>query len=266
MKTISNGRRSTGINFKRIKVKSNGLTTTIILNRPDKLNAIDAEMREELETAIHQVAQNPSCRAVIITGCGKAFCSGDDINYLNKIKGKTGAMEFSDKLHSLFNRIESLDKLVVAAINGYCLGGGCELAMACDIRIATKDSIFGFPEVKLGLLPCGGGTYRLPALVGIGRAKELLLCGEHIDANKALRIGLINRIVSNKSLMEDVSSFLSKSIGYSYNAMKNGKTAINFNIKPLDEAEKKAFVLCFSHLDRKEGLSAFIEHRKPRFD
>ncbi len=247
-------------------VKIDGAITTITLNRPNKLNAIDASMRKNLGHAIDAIAKKSSCRAVIITGSGgRSFSSGDDINMLNEMKTEKEAIEFADELHSIFNRIEELDKLVIAAIDGYCLGGGCELAMACDIRIATPNSTFGLPEVKLGVLPTGGGTYRLPALVGMGIAKEMLLCGDSIDAKEAHRIGLINGIVSRKSLMKEAISIASKTNQNSYNAIKNGKIAINSGTKRNDEIEKSSFVSCFNHKDRKEGLGAFVDHRKPKF-
>jgi enoyl-CoA hydratase len=185
---------------------------------------------------------------------------------MNNMKDSNDAMALVDKLQSIYNRIEKLDKLVIAAVNGYCLGAGCELAIACDIRIATPNSIFGLPEVKLGLLPMAGATYRLPALIGIGRTKELILCGDQINADEALRIGLINRIVNKESLIKEAMKIATKTNQDSYNAIKNGKIAINSIVKRNDEIEKESFVSCFNHNDRKEGLGAFIAKKKPKFE
>ncbi|MDE1860540.1 MAG: enoyl-CoA hydratase/isomerase family protein [Candidatus Micrarchaeota archaeon] len=252
--------------YRNILVKSEGPVAVITLNRPDKLNSIDRDMLQSLSAAVDAVAKDKSCRAVIITGSGnKSFCTGADINYLSSLKTERDAARFVDKVHSVFDRIEGMGKPVIAAVNGYCLGGGCELAMACDIRIATPDSMFGQPEVKLGILPGGGGTYRLPALIGIGRAKEMILAGDTISADTAMKIGLVNRIVASGSVVKEAKSIALKMNQGSYNAVKNAKWAVNANTRLNNAIEKKGFLACFGHADRKEGISAFLEHRKPRF-
>lgn len=253
--------------YKSIIVKQEGHVVTITLNRPEKLNAIDTQMRRGIKKAVDSISKNESCTAVIITGSGgRAFCAGDDITYLNSIKNDREAFQFIDELQSAFNAVEALDKLVIAAVDGYCLGGGMELAMACDIRIATPTSTFGLPEVKLGILPCAGGTYRLPAIVGMGKAKELLLFGDSIDAPEALRIGLVNKIVEKKSLMKEALLMAMKAKENSHNAIRHGKRAINKNVEQLNKAERDSFMASFNHMHRKEGLGAFIKRRKPRFD
>lgn len=252
--------------YKNLLVITDGAVTIVTLNRPDKLNSIDSDMLKSLSSIIGALEKDRSCRAVIITGSGeKAFCTGADIGYLKSLKSEKDAAAFVDNVHSIFNRIENLDKPVIAAVNGYCLGGGCELAMACDIRIATSNSVFGQPEVKLGILPGGGGTYRLPALIGIGRAKEMIFIGDPISADVALGIGLINRIVDRGSLVKDATSIALRISQNSYNAVKNAKLAVNANARRNDEVEKDGFVASFNHPDRKEGIDAFIKHHKPEF-
>jgi enoyl-CoA hydratase len=253
--------------YKSLLVTTEGSVTIVTLNRPEKLNVIDTDMLEGLDSVMRALEKSKSCRAVIITGSGdKSFCAGADIKYLNSLKNEKDAAAFAEKVHSVFDRIENLEKPVIAAVNGYCLGGGCELAMACDIRIATPNAVFGQPEVKLGIMPGGGGTYRLPALVGIGRAKELILGGDSINADVALEIGLINRIADRTSLVKEATATALKITQNSYNAVKKAKLAINANAKRDGEVEKKEFASCFSHPDRKEGIGAFIEHRKPEFE
>jgi enoyl-CoA hydratase len=255
------------MNYKNLIVDSDGAITIITLDRPDRLNAIDRDILNSLDSAISALAKEESCRAIIITGAGrKSFCTGADIGYLKSLKNKRDAAEFADKVHSVFNKIENLEKIVIAAVNGYCLGGGCELAMACDIRIASSNSVFGQPEVKLGILPGGGGTYRLSALVGIGKAKEMILSGDIVNSDSALEMGLVNRVVELNSLMKDSKSLALKISHNSFNAVKNAKLAINANLERNDAVEKRAFLMCFEHPDRVEGINAFTEHRKAKFE
>jgi enoyl-CoA hydratase len=252
--------------YENIRISSEEALTTITLDREGKLNSIDEIMLSSLEGAIAEIEGNSACRAVIITGTGnRSFCAGADINYLSRLKTGSDAERFADHIHGVFNRIEKLEKPVIAAINGYCLGGGCELAMACDIRISSPNAIFGQPEVRLGIVPGGGGTYRLPTLIGKGRATELILTGDTIDANTALSYGLINRIVDQKSLMDSAKSIALKLSGNSSNALKNAKLAINSNYSHSDDAEKRAFLACIKHSDAKEGLHAFKAHSEPKF-
>ncbi len=238
----------------------------LTLNRPDKLNSLNLEILESLEKIIKTIATDGKSKIIIITGSGnKSFSTGADLNYLKSLKNKKDAEAFVKRVHRIFNSIENMEQIVIAAINGYCLGGGCELAMACDIRIATPNAIFGQPEVKLGIIPGGGGTYRLQKIIGIAKAKELIFLGNYVDANNALKIGLINKIVSSDKLIYEAELFAKQIKINSYNAVKNAKHAINANSKYNEDIEKSDFVSSFNHPDRKEGIDAFIEKRKPNF-
>lgn len=255
-----------GVAYKNILISAEGPITLVVLNRPERLNAVDADMLDSLYILINDLAGKKACRAVIITGSGeRSFCTGVDINYLKNLKDERDASAFVDRVHATFNGIEALEKPVIAAVNGYCLGGGCELAISCDMRIATPDSVFGQPEVKLGIMPGGGSTYRLPYLIGTGNAKEMILSGDAVSADVALRIGLINRVVDKASLIREAKSIALRMIQNSYNAVKNAKLSINANVKRNDKIERKYFLSCFNHPDKKEGIDAFLKHRKPEF-
>lgn len=252
--------------YSSIIVSRDGSNSVITLNRPDKLNALNAAMLNELGGAISQIAKDKKCRGAIITGAtARSFCSGADIGYINSLKSEGDAHAFVENVHAIFDSIEDLEKPAIAAIDGYCFGAGCELAMACDIRIATKTSVFGQPEVKLGIIPGGGGTYRLPKLVGSAKAKELIFTGDYVNADEALRIGLVNKVTASASLMKEAKAMLSRIGQNSANAVKNAKHAINAGCKNGSSVEEEAFVRAFSHPDRKEGLDAFLRHRKPDF-
>ena len=251
--------------FKTIKVGKKGATCLILLNRPSALNAINPDMLIELRAAINEASADRRCRSVVIGSTGKAFCAGADIKYIAGLKSAGDARSFVDLVHSVLNQVSALDMPVIAAVDGYCLGGGCELALACDIRIATKRSRFGQPEVKLGIVPGGGATYRLPAAVGLAAAKEMIFTGSIIDAKEAFRIGLVNRVVANGKVVPEAERLAAAMNSNSYSAIKNAKHAISKSAAANGAAERDAFVAAFNSADRKEGLRAFIRHRKPRF-
>jgi enoyl-CoA hydratase len=252
--------------FSPLLINGSGGIRRVIINRPDKLNVLDLGVIEGLEKAVRTLSAEKSCRVVIISGSGgRAFCAGADIKYLLQLANSGSTGRFADRIHRLYSAIESMKKPVIAAIDGYCLGGGCELALACDIRIATPDSKFGQPEVKIGIVPGGGGTVRLPEVVGPAAAKELILTGRTIDAKEALRIGLISRVVKKGMLDQEATSVAREIMGNSYNAVVQAKTAIKHAGKASYEAEKKAFVSCFNNKDSAEGMRAFLGHRKPKF-
>ncbi len=236
------------------------------LNRPEKLNALDTEMRKELARVIEEAER--SVRVLIITGSGKAFAAGADINELLK-RDPVAAINAAKLGTELFTRIEELDIPVIAAVNGYALGGGCELAMACDIRIASEKARFGQPEINLGIIPGAGGTQRLPRLVGLGMAKKLVLTGEIIDAHEALRIGLVDEVVEHDRLMERAKEIARKIVEKSPLAVKIAKRALNASMNmPLREGfkyELSLFAILFASEDAKEGMRAFLEKRKPEF-
>jgi len=242
----------------------------ITINRPDKLNALNGTVISELGSAAEAVASDPAVHAVILTGAGpKAFVAGADISELTsqgpmdgKARARAGQM--------VFRSFERLNKPVIAAINGFALGGGCELAMACHVRIASDTAKFGQPEVKLGLLPGYGGTVRLPRIVGKGRALELLLTGAIIDAAEALRIGLVSRVVPADALLAEAES-LARSI------MEQGPLAVRSVLEAVDAGyemaqedalllEANLFGLLSSTDDMREGTRAFLEKRKPAFE
>mgnify|MGYP001018328535 CR=1 FL=1 len=241
---------------------------TIKINNPQTLNALNDEILEELNFAFDLVLNDEKISIIVLTGEGKAFVAGADIAYMSKL-GVEDAKKFGEKGSKIFRKIEMLDKIVIAAVNGFALGGGCELAMACDIRIASEKAKFGQPEVGLGITPGFSGTQRLPRLVGLGRAKELILTGAHIDAQEAYRIGLVNKVINKDSLMEETYALAKKIISNSKTAVKYAKEAMNRGIETDIETgiaiEANLFSLCFAHEDQKEGMIAFIEKRPTNF-
>lgn len=240
---------------------------TLTVNRPDKLNALNKDVMSDLDAAITEVEGNEEIKAVVITGAGqKAFVAGADISEfvgLSNEEGKALAKRGQD----IFSRIENCSKPVVAAVNGFALGGGCELAMACHFRVASENARFGQPEVNLGLIPGYGGTQRLTQLIGKGRALELLMTGNMIDASIALEYGLVNHVVPQEDLLPKVKLILEQIISKAPLAIAKCITAANAVHSNEDgyEAELKAFGDCFSTNDMKEGTSAFLEKRKPQF-
>lgn len=241
---------------------------TITINRPDKLNALNERVITELGEAIDEVSGNAEIGGVVLTGAGRAFVAGADIAELTD-HGASSAKALAQRGQDVFRRYESSLKPTIAAVNGFALGGGCELAMACHIRIASEAAKFGQPEVKLGLIPGYGGTQRLPRLIGKGRALQLLLTGETIDANEAYRIGLVNRVVAPNDLIATATSVLQT-------ILANGPLAVAYCVESvnggydltLDEAlalEATAFGQLFATDDKREGTQAFLEKRAPRF-
>jgi enoyl-CoA hydratase len=242
---------------------------TVTVNRPDKLNAIDRETMEELDKAFAYAQDEPAIRGLIVTGAGdKAFVAGADIHELEEME-PIEAARLSEKGQKTFRRLELMRKPSIAAINGFALGAGLELAMACSMRIATPEARLGLPEVKLGLIPGYGGTHRLPRLVGRGSALELILTGERIDAEEARRLGLVNRVVAPESLMEAAAGILTTiftngplAIALAMDAVDVG---LNCGVEEADRFESTAFGLVSATDDRREGTRAFFERRAPQF-
>jgi enoyl-CoA hydratase len=241
----------------------------VTINRPDKLNALDDRTMEELDAAFATLGNDAGVRGVILTGAGeKAFVAGADIGELARqspIEGK----ERSAHGQRVLDRIENLGKPVVAAVGGFALGGGCELAMACHVRVASDNAKLGTPEVKLGLM-CGyGGTQRLSRLVGKGRALELLLTGEMIDAQEAWRIGLVNKVVPRPKLLEESEALLRKMLANGPVSLRSVIEAVNSGLEmPFAEGqhlEATLFGLICTTEDMKEGTKAFLEKRPPKF-
>jgi len=236
--------------------------------REKALNAINNETAKELEQIINSIENNSSIRVLVFRGSGKAFIAGADIT---EFKGRTivETKTFSQYLQRIYNRIETLSIPMIAAINGYCLGGGLELAMACDFRIASTKAIFGQPEIKLGLIPGAGGTQRLPRLIGKTMAKEIILLGESINAEIALSIGLVNKVVDPEEMDKIVMDYAQKLAKGPRFAIAQAKEAINRGTEmawfDAIQMESNLFTLCYTHEDFKEGVSAFLEKRAPNF-
>jgi len=242
----------------------------ITINRPEVRNALNKAARREIRIAMEDLKKDEDVRVLIITGAGdKAFMSGMDLTELAKAS-PVEIEEFASTLgQALYQDLENLDIPLIAMINGYCLAGGGELALACDIRIASERAKFGFPEINVGIFPGGGATQRLPRLVGAGWAKELMYTGRMIDAAEAERIGLVNRVVSHDKLEETVNEIAEVVVSKSPIIIKYLKKAINRGMYTDLAAglafEKSQWALCFATEDHNEGISAFLNKRKPQF-
>ncbi|KCZ71536.1 enoyl-CoA hydratase/carnithine racemase [Candidatus Methanoperedens nitroreducens] len=238
---------------------------TIILNRPEVMNILDAKTLKELGDSLTDLEKDKQIRAIIITG-GKTFSAGVDIRVL-KDKDPNGAEALSRLGHRIFNQIENMEKPTIAAVSGYVLGGGCEMALACDIRISGENARIGQPEVKIGIIPGFGGTQRLTRLVGIGKTKEMILTGRTVGAKEALSIGLVNMVVKDEELMDNAEKMAQVLAQKSPITIKMAKDLINKNqdIGRGLEMEINYFSECFASQDHIEGMNAFIEKRTPRF-
>ena len=242
---------------------------TITLNRPESMNALNSTVFKELGQVLSEIEEDNDVKVVIITGSEKFFAAGADITEIDKISTPIDAHGFLKDAQIAINRFEDLGKPVIAAISGLALGGGCELTMACDLRIAAENAMFGQPEIKIGVIPGGGGTQRLPRLVGVTKAKELLYTGDFIDAGEAHRIGLVNKVVPVASLMDEARKMALKIARQPGVTLKITKIAVNggmnMDLKSAMAYEARCFEILFSTEDQKEGVKAFIEKRKPVF-
>lgn len=253
-----------------ILISTEGRVATITINRPDKLNALNEPTRAAIVTALDTLEDDPEVRVVILTGAGeKAFIAGADIA---EFEGRTPVAQYRVMSSPGTNAFEAADRFpkpIIAAINGFCLGGGCELAMACDIRIASDKAKLGQPEINLGLLPGGGGTQRLPRLVGLGTAFKLLYTGDLIGAEEAHRLGLVDEVVPAADLMTRVKTLAAAIAAKSPVALRYIKDAVRASVRaPMDEGlqlERTLFGLVFASEDKAEGVEAFLQKRKPDF-
>ena len=254
--------------FKNLLLKKDNNIGVLSINRPEALNALNSDVLEELDKAIDIVEKDDEIYVLILTGEGRAFVAGADIKEM-KDMNSIEAREFAEKGMKIFRKIELMEKPVIAAVNGFALGGGCELSMCCDIRIASEKAKFGQPEVGLGITPGFAGTQRLARLVGLGKAKELIFTCDIIDGNEALRIGLVNKLVQGEELMNEAFEMANKIVQKSQLAVRYAKTAINRGIETDIETgmviEKDLFGLCFATEDQKEGMLAFLEKRQPNY-
>nr|AAU83262.1 enoyl-CoA hydratase/carnithine racemase [uncultured archaeon GZfos27B6] len=242
---------------------------TITLNRQKSLNALNTALLTELRDALDDAETDAAVRAIVITGSGeKAFCAGADITELGE-KSPEEASEWSSWAQGITTYMEKLSKPIIAKINGFCLGGGLELAMACDFRIASEKAIFGLPEINLAIIPGGGGTQRLPRLIGKTIAMEMLMCGEHINAAEAFRLTLVNKTVPADELDGEVDELIKKLLSKSAVTLGILKDAVNSGLEmDLEHAlqyEAECFGSALATEDAREGLKGFLEKRKPEY-
>lgn len=259
------------MNFKTIILEKDQKIARLTLNRPEAMNSMNMAMFEELEAAFKEVMSDTETRVLIVTGRGRAFSAGADFSLVSSLS-KLPSKEFIEKIRyfqSVITLLEEMEKIVIAAINGYALGGGLDLALACDLRIAVENARLGEQYVKVGIMPDLGGTQRLPRLVGLAKAKEMIFLGEMIDAREAQQLGLINRVIAEDAFESEVMALArgigagpSVAIGLAKKAINNGLAK---NIKDGLELEAYGQNLCMQTEDVKEGIAAFREKRNPEF-
>ena len=255
--------------YKNILLDINEHVAVVTLNRPDKLNALNHETLVELKEVFERLKSDENVFVIIITGSGeKAFVAGADISEINKLNMLEGKV-FAEFGQEVFSAIEKFDKPVIAAVNGFALGGGCELALSCHFRLASENAKFGQPEVNLGIIPGYGGTQRLTRLINSGRAMEMILTADLIDANEALRIGLVNKVFPQMDLMNKAFEMAAKIVSKGRQAIrlavKSVKAVDEVNLQEGLNIEATNFALCCGTEDFKEGTQAFLEKRKPNF-
>lgn len=254
--------------YETILLERTGPVAIIRINRPEKLNAMNSRVKEEIAGALGDLERDTGVRVAVITGVGdKAFVAGADIA---EFAGKTPMDQWGSYGHSsLYNVVDRFPKPILAMINGYCLGGGCELAMACDIRIASDRAQLGQPEINIGILPGGGGSQRLPRLVGLGRAMRLILTGDRISAEEAHRIGLVDEVVPHDQLEPRTMALANAIAEKAPAAVRLAKEAVKASARlPLDQGlryEQGLFSIVFSTQDKDEGVRAFLEKRPPKW-
>jgi enoyl-CoA hydratase len=241
-------------------------TRIITLNRPERLNAINYQLTVDLENALREIEEDDEARVVILTGAGRGFCAGADTKEMLDPNARDLPI---GKRYNFFNKLEDIEKPVIAAINGACNGGGLELGLCCDFRIASENAHFGLGEIKLGLIPAGGGTARLPRLIGPGLAKEFLYFGDRTSAQEAHRIGLINRVVPAGELMDEARRWASELAERAPLSLKMIKSCVNqgmqMDLLGAIDYEAKCMATLMNTEDRMEGTRAFVEKRKPQF-
>lgn len=255
--------------FRTIRLHKEHDLAVITLNRTDHLNVLNSLVLSEMDGALNEIERDKGIGVVILTGGEHCFSAGFDIGEINGFVTAADARDFFREVHAVFARLEELEKPVIAAIGGLCLGGGCELALACDLRIAADNATFGQPEIKIGMIPGGGATQRLPRLIGMTKAKELLLTGDYVNAQEAARIGLVNKVIATTSLLDGARAMAEKIAQYPQGAVKATKLAVNggmhMDIKSAIVHESRCFDAIFASEDQREGVMAYMEKRKPIF-
>ncbi len=257
------------MNYQNLTLSIEKSVALVTINRPDKLNALNLQTLDELLSIFTELQENDEAAVIVITGSGeKAFAAGADISELNRLD-TISALAFSEKGQAVFNLIENSAKPVIAAVNGFALGGGCELALACNIRLASEKAMFGQPEVNLGIIPGFGGTQRLTRLINSGRAAEYILTGDMINASEAFRIGLVNHVYPKEELLAKslaMAGVIASKAGQAARlALKAVNIAKEVSANDGQAYEAGLFALCCGTEDFKEGTSAFLEKRKPVF-
>ena len=254
--------------YKNIVLLKEDKVAVLTISRPKALNALNSETLKELDLAIDEIANDDEIYAVVLTGEGKAFVAGADIIEMKDLNA-ISARKFSNLGNKVFRKLETLEKPIIAAVNGFALGGGCELSMACDIRIASSKAKFGQPEVGLGIIPGFGGTQRLARLVGLGMAKELIYTAKIINAQEAFRIGLVNNVFEPENLLAEAKLLANTIASQAPIAVSFCKTAINKGIQvDIDTAlsyEAEVFGLCCATEDQKNGMNAFVQKTEKSF-
>ncbi len=255
-----------------IKVEQNGHVKIVTLNRSDSLNAISFDLSQRFHQLLDGLRYDKDTRVLVITGSGRAFCAGADLKERSSYSEDEKArkiLEMIESVSSLFERIEMLEIPTIAAINGYCLGGGLELALACDMRIAGDNCLFGFPEINYGSYPGAGAPTRFPRIIGVGKAKELLFTGRRINATEAERIGLLEKVVPAESILEEAMQLAEEIAQHAPLALRGLKNAINYGLRTTPELSQKISIWFRESIDvsedYQEGLRARVEKRKPVF-
>ena len=250
-----------------VTLEKKGPVGIVTMNRPEALNALDRQVLEDLNAVLDQVEADPEILVAVVTGAGRSFVAGADIGQMSGFTAVEGKA-FGAYGNGVFLKLENLTKPTIAAVNGFALGGGCELSMACDIRIASEKAKFGQPEVGLGITPGFGGTQRLPRIVGLGMAKQLLYTARNIDAAEALRIGLVNAVVPQAELMDTALKMANNVAKNAPIAVRACKQAVNegmqVSIDKAVEIEEKLFGGCFETHDQVEGMACFLSREKPK--
>ena len=250
-----------------VSFEYNGRIAIITINQPASLNALSSALLRKLDEVLTAICRNDETRVIIFTGAGRSFVAGADISEM-KDMSEAQAHEYAMLGATLFQKIETLNKVTIAAINGFALGGGCELAMACDIRVASEKAKFGQPEVELGITPGFSGIRRMMEIVGEAKTKEYIFSGRMFDAFEAEKVGLVNKVVSPETLIDECHNLAEEIACKSFNAVITSKKLMNAMKGDLDNAVKMQsvyFADCFNHPDQKTGMNAFINKEKPFF-